>query len=349
MAISYKNLGSSDLNVSNLCLGTMTFGEQNNQDQAFEQMDYAFAQGINFFDTAEMYPVPSKPDTEGATEAIVGDWLAQTGNRDKVIIATKVTGRGDANRGVNHIRKGPRLDGDHIRRAIETSLERLKTDYVDLYQVHWPERRTNFFGQLGYIHGEDDGIAIEDTLAVLEELVEWGMVRHIGISNETPWGTMEYLRLAREHKMPRIVSIQNPYSLLNRSFEIGLAEIAIREKVDLLSYSPLGFGVLSGKYLNDTWPENARLTLFSRFARYNNAEVKAATKAYADLAKANNLSVAQMALAFVNQQRFVGSNIIGATTMDQLRENIDSAKVVLSDAVNQGIADIHKRYTIPAP
>ncbi|MDN3640569.1 NADP(H)-dependent aldo-keto reductase [Simiduia curdlanivorans] len=347
--MSYKNLGSSDLKVSNICLGTMTFGEQNNQDQAFEQMDYAVAQGINFFDTAELYPVPPKPNTQGATEAIVGNWLAQTGRRDKIILATKVTGRGDANSGVSHIRQGPRLNGDHIRRAIETSLERLKTDYIDLYQVHWPERRANFFGQFGYSHSDDDGVAIEDTLAVLEELVEWGMVRHIGISNETPWGTMEYLRLAREHNMPRIVSIQNPYNLLNRSFEVGLAEVAIREKVDLLAYSPLAFGVLSGKYLRGASPAAARLTLFNRFTRYKNDEVEAATQAYADLAKANNLSLVQMALAYINQQQFVGSNIIGATTLAQLKENIDSTNVTLSDAVNQAIADIHKRYTIPAP
>lgn len=349
MDIRYKLLGSSDLKVSNICLGTMTFGEQNSQSDANAQMEYALSQGINFFDTAELYPVPPRPETQGSTEQMVGNWISQSGHRKDIILATKVTGRGDANSGVSHIRQGPRLDGDHIRRAIEASLERLQTDYVDLYQVHWPERRTNFFGQFGYEHSDDDGIAIEDTLAALRELVEWGMVRHIGISNETPWGTMEYLRLAREHGGPRIVSIQNPYNLLNRSFEVGMAEIAIREQVDLLAYSPLAFGMLSGKYLHGAQPDGARLTLYKRFSRYGNAEALAATQAYAELAEAQGLSLAQMALAFVNRQRFVGSTLVGATNLIQLKENVESVNVELSEAVLKAIAAIHKRYTIPAP
>ncbi|UTA49036.1 NADP(H)-dependent aldo-keto reductase [Simiduia sp. 21SJ11W-1] len=345
----YKKLGSSDLEVSHICLGTMTYGEQNTQEDAFEQMDYALSRGINFFDTAELYPVPPRPETQGQTETIVGNWLAASGKRKDIVLATKVTGRGDANSGVAHIRQGPRLTGDHIRAAVEQSLERLQTDYIDLYQIHWPERRTNFFGQFSYRHSDDDGVAIEDTLSALQELVEWGMVRHIGLSNETPWGVMEYLRLAREHDMPRIVSIQNPYNLLNRGFELGLAEMAVREKVDLLAYSPLAFGVLSGKYLNNAKPAGARLTLFERFVRYNNAEARAATEAYAALAQRHQLSLSQMALAYVNQQVFLGSNIIGATTLAQLKENIDSAQVQLSDELLSEIDAIHKRYTVPAP
>lgn len=349
MTIRYKTLGSSNLTVSHLCLGTMTFGEQNTEQEAFEQLDYALSRGINFIDTAELYPVPPRPDTQGSTETIVGNWLAARGNRKDVVLATKVTGRGDANSGVSHIRQGPRLTGDHIRSAVEASLTRLQTDYIDLYQVHWPERRTNFFGQFGYRHSEDDGVAIEDTLAALQELVEWGMVRHIGISNETPWGVYEYLRLARERDMPRIVSIQNPYNLLNRSFESGLAEMAIREKVDLLAYSPLAFGVLTGKYLQGAQPAGARLTLFERFVRYANPQAVAATQAYSELAREHGLSLTQMALAFVNQQHCLGSNIIGATSLAQLKENIDSCNLVLSETVLAGIEAIHKRYTVPAP
>ncbi|MBB3168931.1 aryl-alcohol dehydrogenase-like predicted oxidoreductase [Simiduia aestuariiviva] len=349
MTMRYKTLGRSDLSVSHICLGTMTYGEQNSQDDAFAQMDYAVSRGINFFDTAELYPVPPKADTQGSTETIVGHWLAATGKRKDIVLATKVAGRGDANSGVGHIRQGPRLSGDHIRRAVEDSLERLQTDYIDLYQVHWPERRTNFFGQLGYQHREDDGVAIEDTLTALQELVDWGMVRHIGISNETPWGVMEYLRLAREHDLPRIASIQNPYNLLNRSFEVGLAEMALREQVDLLAYSPLAFGMLTGKYLRGAKPAGARLTLFDRFVRYDNAEARAATEAYANLAQQHGMSLTQMALAFVNQQVFLGSNIIGATSLEQLKENIDSADITLSEVLLAEIEAIHKRYTVPAP
>jgi aryl-alcohol dehydrogenase-like predicted oxidoreductase len=349
VTIRYRKLGSSDLSVSHLCLGTMTFGEQNTQEEAFAQMDYASAQGINFFDTAELYPVPPKPTTQGSTETIVGNWLASSGKRKEIVLATKVTGRGDANSGLSHIRQGPRLNGDHIRAAAEASLSRLQTDYIDLYQVHWPERRTNFFGQFGYQHSDDDGVDIEDTLAALQELVEWGMVRHIGISNETPWGFMEFLRLARERDMPRIVSIQNPYNLLNRSFEMGLAEMAIREQVDLLAYSPLAFGVLTGKYVQGAQPEGARLTRFNRFVRYTNAEALAATEAYQALAHSQDLTLTQLALAFINQQRFLGSNILGATNLDQLRENIDACRLTLSADVMAQIDAIHKRYTVPAP
>lgn len=349
MTITYRKLGPSDLSVSNICLGTMTYGEQNTQAQASAQMDYALERGINFFDTAEMYPVPPKPETQGATESMIGHWFAQSGKRDQVVLATKVVGRGDANSGVSHIRQGPRLNRQHIRAALESSLQRLQTDYVDLYQVHWPERHTNFFGQLGYQHGGDDGIEIAETLAALAELVAEGKVRYLGISNETPWGMMEYLRLSREQSLPRIVSIQNPYNLLNRSFEVGAAECAIREQVDLLAYSPLAFGVLSGKYLAGAEPEGARLTLYKRFARYNGAEARAATQAYADLARDSGLSLTHLALAFINRQQFVASNIIGATTMAQLQENIDSASVTLTAELVEAVEAIHKRFTIPAP
>lgn len=347
--MEYRKLGQTDMNVSTICLGTMTWGQQNTQDEAFEQMDYARDQGINFFDVAEMYPVPPKPDTQGASETCIGNWFANTGKRDQVVLATKVTGRGDANSGMSHIRGGPRLNREQIFEAIDASLTRLQTDYVDLYQIHWPERRTNFFSQLGYTHGDDDGVSIEETLSAMDELVKLGKVRHIGISNESAWGLMEYLRLSREKDLPRIASIQNPYNLLSRAYEVGLAECSIREQVSMLAYSPLGFGVLSGKYLGGALPENSRLTLFKRFARYGNPYAEAATEAYVNLAKAHGLDPAQMALAFVNCRQFLTSNIIGATSMAQLKSNIASLSVSLSDEVLEGIEAIHKQYCIPSP
>lgn len=347
--MNYRQLGYTDIKVSEICLGTMTWGEQNSSDEAFAQMDYALERGINFFDTAEMYPVVPKRETQGRTEAYMGEWFAKTGHRDKVILATKVTGRGESNPGTMHLRNGPRLSAEHIHQAIDDSLTRLQTDYVDLYQVHWPERATNFFGKLGYKHGADDGIAIEETLTALGELVKAGKVRYIGLSNETPWGVMEYLRLAREKKLPRIVSIQNPYNFLNRAFEVGLAEMSMREQVSMLAYSPLAFGVLSGKYLNGQRPAEARITLFERFARYTGAQSEAATAAYVALAKEHNLDPVQMALAFVTGREFMTSNIIGATTMEQLRSNIASKDLVLDEAVLKKIEAIHRQYCIPAP
>lgn len=347
--MKYHKLGYTDIDVSEICLGTMTWGEQNTQDQAFTQMDYALDHGVNFFDTAEMYPVVPKAETQGRTEEYMGNWFAKTGNRDKVILATKVTGRGDSNPGTMHLRGGPRLSREHIHQAIDDSLRRLQTDYVDLYQVHWPERSTNFFGQLSYRHGEDDGIPVLETLRALGELVSAGKVRYIGLSNETPWGVMEYLRLAREHELPRIASIQNPYNFLNRSFEIGLAEMVMREKIAMLAYSPMAFGVLSGKYLNGNRPAGARVTLFERFSRYTSDQCEAATRAYVELAQEHHLDPGQMALAFVNQREFMTSNIIGATSLEQLKQNIASADVVLSDEVQKGIEAIHRQYLIPAP
>ena len=347
--MEYRKLGQTSLDVSLIALGTMTWGEQNSLADAFKQMDYALEHGINFFDVAEMYPVAPKPETQGRSEDYIGQWLNKTGNRDKIILASKVTGRGDANPGTAHIRGGPRLNRAQIHQAIDGSLQRLQTDYIDLYQVHWPERSTNFFGELGYQPKTDDGISIEETLSALAELVVAGKVRYLGISNETPWGVMEYLRLASEKNLPRIASIQNPYNFLNRSFEIGLAEMSMREQVSMLAYSPLAFGVLSGKYLGGKKPAGSRLALFDRFIRYGNPYAEAATEAYVALAREHGLEADQMALAFVNSRPFMTSNIIGATTMQQLKRNIDSIDVKLDESVIAAIEAIHHRYCIPSP
>ena len=347
--MEYRKLGTTGLDVSVICLGTMTYGEQNTEAEAFAQLDYALEQGVNFIDCAEMYPVPPKPETCGRTEEYIGNWLAARGNRDKFVLATKVTGRSAANSGVGHIRGGPRLTREQILKACDDSLARLRTDYIDLYQVHWPERQANFFGKLGYEHGDDDGVAIAETLSALAELVQAGKVRHIGISNETPWGMHEYLRVAEKNSLPRIASIQNPYNLLNRSFEVGAAEMAIREQCGLLAYSPLAFGALSGKYLGGQKPEGARLTLFERFQRYTGPRAVAATEQYVALAREAGLDPAQMALAFVNRQPFVTANIIGATTMAQLESDIASASIQLDDALLQEIEAVHADNPNPAP
>ena len=347
--MQYRKLGSTDIDVSVICLGTMTYGQQNTAEDAAAQLDYALSRGVNFIDTAEMYPVPPRADTQGETERFIGNWLARSGRRNDIVLATKVAGRAEGNAGVDHLRGGPRLERAQIHQAIDDSLSRLQTDHVDLYQVHWPERATNFFGRLGYLHSDDNGVAIEETLSALGELVQAGKVRHIGISNETPWGVLEYLRLAREKNLPRIVSIQNPYNLLNRTFEVGLAEIAIREQVGLLAYSPLAFGMLSGKYLNGARPEGSRLALFERFDRYQRPAAQSATEAYVTLAREMGLDPAQMALAFVNQQRFATSNIIGATTLEQLTTNIDSIDLTLDRDRLRAINAIHRHHANPAP
>jgi aryl-alcohol dehydrogenase-like predicted oxidoreductase len=333
------------MDVSRLCLGTMTFGEQNSEADAHEQLDRAVAFGINFIDTAEMYPVPPKAETQGLTERYIGTWLKKRGARDDVIIASKASGPG-----LDHIRGGPRLTRDHLHQAIDDSLTRLQTDYIDLYQLHWPDRNTNFFGKLGYVHNEEeDATPLEETLSALKELVDAGKVRAIGLSNDTPWGVMKSLELADRLGLPRVASVQNPYNLLNRSFEVGLAEVAQREDVGLLAYSPLGFGVLSGKYLNGAKPPNGRLTLFERFNRYTSLEAAAATQAYVDLAREHRLDPAQMALAFVNSRSFLTSNIIGATTMEQLETNLASESVKLDDDVLEAIDVIHQRMPNPCP
>ena len=346
--MEFRKLGNTDVDVSLICLGTMTWGEQNTEKDALEQLDYSLDSGINFIDTAELYPVPPKKDTQGLTDQYIGNWIGLRKNRDKFILASKVTGRS----GMDWFR-GPetRLDRDNITQSVDSSLKRLKTDYIDLLQLHWRDRKSNFFGNLDYKHSEeDDFIPIEKQLEVLADLQKSGKIRYIGISNETPWGMAKFLELSKTNNLPRIVSIQNPYSLLNRTFEIGLSEIAIREYCGLLAYSPLAFGVLSGKYLGDQKPKGARLTLFGdQFTRYTKDRSVKATADYVAIAKKHNLDPAQMALAFINCQPFLTSNIIGATTMDQLKSNIESLSISLSEEVISDIEAIHLSNPNPSP
>lgn len=346
--MQYRPLGRTNLKVSALCLGTMTWGEQNTQKDAFAQIDRARDAGVNFIDAAEMYPVPPKAETYGETERILGNYLAERGNREDWIIASKIAGPGDW---LPHIRDGKtRFNREHLTAALDASLKRLKTDYIDLYQLHWPDRSTNFFGNLGYRHNPDEAITpIEDTLEVLDDFVKAGKIRHIGLSNETPWGVSRFLHLAESRGWPRIASIQNPYNLLNRTYEVGMAEISMREQTGLLAYSPLAFGTLTGKYLNGLRPEKGRLTLFSRFSRYTNPQAERACARYVRLAREHGLDPAQMALAFVTRQPFVTSNIIGATNMDQLNRNLSSINMGLPDGVLEAIADIHLSQPNPAP
>lgn len=350
--MKHHSLGHTDIQVPKICLGTMTFGQQNTQQQAFEQLNYALERGVNFWDTAEMYAVPPTPETYGSTETILGNWFAKTGKRKQVILASKIAGPSQVG---NHIRNGQtRFNKKDISSALDHSLQRLQTDYLDLYQLHWPERPTNCFSHLGYTaqmiaDTPADLTPLADTLMALNDEIKAGRIRAIGLSNETPWGTMKFLQLADELGLQRVVSVQNPYGLLNRTYEIGLAEIAHFEKVGCLAYSPLGFGVLSGKYLNGQKPENARITLFPRFSRYTNAQAVWATEQYAKIAAEHGLSLAQLSLAFVRQQFFVTSTIIGATTMQQLQENIDSADVVLSDDIMQQIEAVHVQQPNPSP
>ena len=343
----YETLGRTDMSVSKICLGTMTFGEQNSQDDGFEQMDYALDHGVNFFDTAEMYAIPPRAETQGETERIIGNWFEVRGNRDKVILATKIVGPG----GFDYIRGGDLKHGPkQIEEAVNNSLQRLKTDYIDLYQIHWPERPTNYFGKLGYEHKDKpEATPIEETLEGLDRVVRAGKVRAVGLSNESAWGVMRYLQLSEALGQTRVASVQNPYSLLNRSYEVGLAEVSVREDCGLLAYSPLGFGVLSGKYLGGARPEGSRLQLFPTYGRYIKPRGIEATERYVRLARDNGLDPSQMALAFVNTRPFVTSNIIGATTMDQLKLNIGSVDLSLSDAVLSGIGEIHADISNPAP
>lgn len=344
----FRPLGKTSLQVSSLALGTMTWGEQNSEAEAFEQIRRAQAAGINLIDTAEMYPVPPSAATYGATETIIGHYLRRHGGRGDWIIASKAAAPGN---GMAHIRGGTNhFDRANLTRAVEESLRRLQTDNIDLYQLHWPDRQTNFFGQLGYRHDPDAHITpIEDSLEVLDELVRSGKIRHIGLSNETPWGVHRFLHLAETRGWPRIVSIQNPYNLLNRSFEIGLAEMAIREQVGLLAYSPLAFGLLSGKYENGAQPPKARLALYARFQRYNNPQARRAASAYVALAREHGLDPAQMALAYVSSRPFLTSNIIGATTLEQLDSNLASLELTLSDTVLLAIEQLHAEQPNPAP
>ncbi len=343
----YSTLGPTDIKISRICLGTMTWGQQNSESEAHQQLDRAVAAGVNFIDTAEMYPVPPMAETQGRTEAYIGSWLKARRCRDQVVLASKVAGPAER---VKHIRPRLGLDRKNIKAAIDTSLQRLQTDYLDLYQLHWPDRNVNNFGQLNYSHKDDEQpVPIEETLTVLGELVEAGKVRYVGVSNETPWGAMEYLRIAKQLGLPRIVTIQNPYNLLNRTFEIGLSEIAHRENVGLLAYSPLAFGMLTGKYAEGAKPEGARLTLWSYFSRYSNPQAQAATEAYVALAHEHGLNPTHMALAYINSRPFLAANIIGATTLAQLDENIASIDVTLPQEVLEGIEAIHQEHPNPSP
>jgi len=344
--MDYTFLPHTDLKVSSICLGTMTFGNQNTQAEGFEQMDYALDRGVNFFDTAELYPVPANTQTQGETERIIGNWFQQSGKRDQVILASKVAGPGDYTK---HIRENLSFSKAHINEAINNSLKRLKTDYIDLYQLHWPERNSNRFGQRGFVYDPNDPWVenFEAVLSALEENIKCGKIRHIGVSNETPWGMMRFLDAAGSN-LPRMITIQNAYSLLCREFETGLSEICHRESVGLLAYSPLGFGVLTGKYLGGKLPEKARLTLFPRFSRYSSLQAAEATAYYLQLAEDHGLSLTALALAFVKSRSFVTSNIIGATNLEQLKENIDAYQYTLSEQVLQEIDKIHNQIPNPA-
>lgn len=345
--MEYTTLPHSDISVSKIALGTMTFGEQNTPQEAFEQMDYALSQGVNFFDTAELYAIPAKKETYGDTERIIGNWFKKNKTRNRVVLASKIAGPAT---NTTHIRTCG-YSRSEIFKAVEGSLQRLQTDYIDLYQIHWPDRRTNFFGRMGYTYDpnevwEDN---IHEILVALNDLIQQGKIRKIGISNETPFGLLRYLEESNAHNLPKISTIQNPYSLLNRTFEVGNAEICIRKNIGLLAYSPLGFGTLSGKYLNGQKPEKARITLFPTYVRYSGKSAVEATELYCELAKENGLSPVQMALAFVNHQPYVTSNIIGATTMAQLKENIQSIEIKLNETLVAKINSIHKAIPNPAP
>ncbi len=342
--MKYRKLGTTNIDVSVICLGTMTWGEQNSQSEAFEQMNYAVDQGINFFDVAELYPIMPRKETYGKTEKIIGNWFKQTGKRKKIILATKIASKST---GLEWIRKGKDklgFDKKNIYSAVDASLKRLQTDYIDLYQLHWPERKAPFFGKLDFNYDpyDTDWTPIEEVLSNLNDLVKAGKIRNIGLSNETPWGIMKFIQLSKEKNLPRMMSVQNAYNLVNRIFDIANSEVAIRESCGLLAYSPIAGGRLSGKYLNGEYPKNARYTLWpSRFSRHATNRGDRAIEKYFSLAKKHNLPPAKMANAFVNERLFVTSNIIGATTMDQLKENIDSINITLSDNILKEIEEIH--------
>lgn len=345
--MKYTTLPHTDIKVSKICLGSMTWGNQNTEAEGHEQLDYAFTQGVNFIDTAELYPVPATAETQGRTSKIIGTWLKKTGHRDKVVIASKIAGPGDY---TAHIRTTG-FSPESIKDAVDKELERLQTDYIDLYQLHWPERQTNTFGVRDYNHIANDPWQdnFNEILNTLNEVIKSGKIRHVGLSNEKAWATMRYLEESKTHNLPRMKTIQNAYSLLNRVFEGDMAEVSIRENIGLLAYSPMAFGVLSGKYIKGTAADNARLKLFPRFARYSSAQSTEATKRYLQLAEDNNMTLAKMALAFVTQRPFVTANIIGATNLEQLKENIDSAKLDLSNELLDKINAIHAETPNPAP
>ncbi len=345
--MNYKKLGNTDIEVSTICLGTMTWGEQNTQEDGFEQMNYALDQGVNFWDTAELYAIPPKKNTYGKTEEVIGNWFKNTKKREKVILATKVSGPG-----LSWIRGGGnQYDDKNLNKAVNESLKRLKTDYIDLYQLHWPERNSNFFGKLGYKHEDkNEWNKFEEILYSLDKIIKSGKVRYVGLSNETAWGLSKFLEISQTKSLPRMLSVQNPYSLLNRTYEVGLAEISIREKSGLLAYSPLAFGFLTGKYRNKQLPENSRMKLFGeKFVRYKTENGQLAIEKYYDIANKHGLDFAQMSLKFCEVQPFVTSVIIGATTMDQLKINIESVNVNLEEDVIKNINEVQKTYPNPCP
>lgn len=345
--MKYTTLPNTNIKVSKICLGTMTFGQQNTEAEGHAQMDYALERGVNFFDTAEMYSIPSRQETYGSTEKIIGSWLKKTGKRDKIVLASKIAG---PNPNFGYMRDKLDFSPASIRYALDKSLERLQTDYLDLYQLHWPERKTNCFGQRGLKVQED---AWEDNfhevLETLDGLIKAGKIKHVGVSNENPWGVMRLLEESKYNNLPRIKTIQNPYSLLNRLFENASAEVSIREDVGLLAYSPLAFGVLSGKYLSGEKYPNSRLSLFPQYSRYSSAKSTEATKQYLGIAQKHGLTLTEMAQAFVLQQPFVTSSIIGATTLEQLQENINTIDVVLTEEILKEINNIHTVIPDPAP
>lgn len=345
--MKYTNLPNTDVKVSKICLGSMTWGNQNTEAEGHEQLDYAIDQGINFIDTAELYPVPATVETQGRTSEIIGTWLQKTGNRDKVILASKIAGPGDY---TAHIRKTG-FKGNSIEEAVNKELNRLQTDYIDLYQLHWPERETNTFGVRDYVHNPSDSWVdnFHEVLEELKKVIAAGKIRYVGLSNEKAWGVMRYLEESKQNDLPRMITIQNAYSMLNRTFEGDLAEVSMRENVGLLAYSPMAFGVLSGKYIEGTDAKNARLNLFPRFSRYSGHEATEATLKYLELAKSRNISLAQLSLAFVTERPFVTSNIIGATTLDQLKENLSSIEVAMDKELLAEINAIHAKIPNPAP
>ena len=344
--MNYKKLGNTSINVSTICLGTMTWGEQNNQNEAFSQMDYALENGVNFWDTAELYSVPPKKDTYGLTEEIIGNWFLKTKKRKDIILASKVAGPSR-----NYLRDGENsFTGKNLESAINNSLKRLKTDYIDLYQLHWPERNVNNFGRLGYVHKDGDWNKFEDVLSELQKYIDQGKIRHVGLSNETPWGVMNFIQLSKEKNLPRMMSVQNPYSLLNRSYEVGLAEVSIREQIGCLSYSPLASGYLSGKYRNGAMPKGSRIERdYDFWGRYRKPQSENATEEYYKISKKYGIDMSQMSVKFCEIQDFMTSVIIGATTMDQLKTNIESVKVNLDNDIINEINAIQRKYPNPCP
>ena len=345
--MKYTTIPNTDIKVSKICLGTMTFGQQNSEKEAHEQLNYAVEQGINFIDTAEMYSVPAHAATQGSTERYIGTWLKNQ-KRENLVVASKVAG---PNESFKYIRENLGFSKEAIEDALTKSLMRLQTDYLDLYQLHWPDRTMNFFGQRNFTHNfkEKWQDNIQEVIETLDNLVKEGKIRNYGVSNESSWGVMRHLNESSQNNLTRCKTIQNPYSLLNRTFEINLAEVSMREKVGLLAYSPLGFGVLSGKYLNNQLPEKSRIKLFPQYNRYSSKQAVFLTQKYADLAKELNISLVQLALAFVNQRPFLTSNIIGATTLEQLKENIESIHVELSEDTLLEIDRIQELQPNPAP